>query len=100
MCRHDQLSAYLIDQKFLARWSAQNATPGYTDGHRQLYEWQTQLTCLENAATSLNLKVNTDSQTVISQLATAILLPSFESVNWTDEMKQEFEQVSCLRFDY
>ena len=94
MLRHDQLSAYLNSSQFLARWASQNATPGYTDGHRQLYEWQTQLTCLQNAATALKLTVNIDTQTVISQLAIAILLPSFDSVNWTDDLKQQFEQVS------
>ena len=78
--------------EFLARWATQNATAGYTDGHRQLYEWQTQLTCLQSAATALGLQTAQDTQSVISQLAAAMLVPSFDSVNWTDEMKQDFEQ--------
>ncbi|KAF9259163.1 hypothetical protein L218DRAFT_1059892 [Marasmius fiardii PR-910] len=59
-----------------------------------LYEWQTQMTCLQEAAAALGQKAAIDTEDVLAQLSSAILLPSFDGVNWTDEMKQQFYQAT------
>ncbi|EPQ51873.1 hypothetical protein GLOTRDRAFT_117818 [Gloeophyllum trabeum ATCC 11539] len=88
---HDELAAYLSDGKFLARWAYRNSVPGYTDGHRQVYEWQTQLSILQREAEARGLTVQRQTQDVANSLTTAILLPKFDEVNWTDDMKQQYE---------
>ena len=74
-----------------------NSTTGYTDGYRQLYEWQTQLSCLEDRVKARGQQVNLRTDDVLARLSSAILVPSFNSVNWTDKMKQTFTLVSVLQ---
>jgi hypothetical protein len=92
----DQLANYLQTPNFLARWALQNSQPSFTDGHRQLYEWNTQLSVLKKHATATGQKTVNDPDAVVNVLTTATLMPSFDTVNWGDEMHQRLKDVSIL----
>lgn len=94
---YDLLADHLSSPQFLARWSMTATSPGYTTGHRQLYQWNTQLTLLEKAAAKAGKEIHYKTDVVTQGLTTAALMPNFQKVVWTDELRQTMKAVSARR---